>query len=111
MFNTKTLLAAASLAVLTAAGMGAANAAPWDNHRPVVRQQMRHDMRQERRELRRIVDRQHVLASLRLHHLRGLSEPYFVRGHYVVRVMGRFGRTHLVEVNPYTGAFIGEFRT
>ena len=32
MFNTKILLAAASLAVLSAAGIGTASAAPWDHH-------------------------------------------------------------------------------
>ena len=37
MFSTKKLLAAASLAVISAAGIGAASAAPWDHGRYVVR--------------------------------------------------------------------------
>jgi hypothetical protein len=45
-----------------------------------------------------------------MHHYRGLGDPYFVRGHYVVKVAGRFGRPLFIEVDPYTGAFIGEFR-
>jgi hypothetical protein len=108
MRNTKTLLAAASLAVLTAAGAAAANAAPWDHHdRPVIRQETR-DLRFDTH--RRIVDRDRVLATLRLHHYRLLGEPAFVRGHYVVQVAGRFGHPLFVEIDPYTGAFIGDFR-
>jgi hypothetical protein len=100
MRSTKTLLAAASLAVLSAAGMDSATAAPWDNHSPLIRQDMH----------RRIVDRDRVFASLRLHDYRELGDPYFLRGHYVVRVAGRFGQPLLIEIDPYTGAFIGEFR-
>jgi hypothetical protein len=105
MRSTKTLLAAASLAVLTAAGAGAANAAPWD-HRPLpaVRHEMRYDAHRE------IVGRERVLATLREHHYRWLGEPTFVRGHYVVKVVGRFGHPAFVEINPYTGALIGDFR-
>ena len=106
MRSTKTLLAAAALALVT--GAGAANAAPWD-HRPVP--VMRHEMRDLRYDNhRRIVDRERVLATLRLHHYRWFGEPVFVRGHYVVRVVGRFGRPLFVEINPYTGALVGEFR-
>jgi hypothetical protein len=97
MINTKTLLTAAALAVTMAAGAGAANAAPWDDHG-------RHDMQH------RIVDRGRIFETLRVHHYRGLGDPVFMRGHYVVKVMGHFGRPVFVEVDPYTGAFIGEFR-
>ena len=104
MRSTKTLLAAASLAILAATG--AANAAPWDHH---DRQIVRHETRDLRFD-RHLVDRDRVSATLRLHHYRLLSEPAFVRGHYVVRVAGRFGHPLFVEINPYTGAFIGNFR-
>jgi hypothetical protein len=108
MRSTKTLLAAASLAILTAAGAGSANAAPWDHHdRMVIRHETR-DLRFDSH--RRIVDRDRVMATLRLHHYRLLGEPTFVRGHYVVRVAGRFGRPLFVEIDPFTGAFIGNFR-
>ena len=110
MRNTKTLLAAASLAVLTAAGAGGANAAPWDHHdRPVIRQETR-DLRFDTH--RRIVDRDRVLGDLACWTIicAALGEPAFVRGHYVVPVAGRTRHPLLIEVNPYTGAFIGEFR-
>ena len=38
------------------------------------------------------------------------AHPIFVHGHYVVRSFNRFGHVVFVEVDPYTGAFIGEFR-
>jgi hypothetical protein len=115
MNSTKILLAAASIAVAMASGV--ANAVPWDHpvtpaarhdldRRDVpqlVRQDMRHDMRH-------VVDRDRVFATLRMHHYRGLGDPIFVRGHYVVKVAGRFGRPVFVEIDPRTGAFIGEFR-
>ena len=118
MFNTKTLLAAASLAVATAAGLGAANAAPWDRHDDrIIRQEVRRDVARDlrrdfdRRDFRRhIVDRDRVFETLRFHHYRGLGDPIFVHGHYVVKVLGRFGRPHFVEIDPYSGAFLGEFR-
>ena len=51
MYSTKTLLAAASLAVLSAAGLGTASAAPWDHHGD------RHDFaRHERMEHRAFVE-------------------------------------------------------
>ena len=39
-----------------------------------------------------------------------LDDGIFLRGHYVVRSYDHFGRLVFVEVDPYTGAFIGEFR-
>lgn len=118
MRNTKTLLAAASLAVLTAAGISAASAAPWDHQAsdhqpgPVARHDIRQDVRRDvRQDLhRRIVDRDRVWVTLREHHLRGLGDPYFVHGHYVVKVAGRSGHPLFIEIDPYTGAFLGEFR-
>lgn len=52
--------------------------------------------------------RDQVFASLHAHHYRWLSDPYFVRGHLVVRSLDPFGRVVLVEVNPRSGAFLGE---
>jgi hypothetical protein len=106
MLNSKILLTAAALAVTSLAG--SANAAPFDNHmgdhrddhRPVARQEFH----------RPIVERVHIYDTLRFHHYRWIGDPYFVGSHYVVRTINPFGRTVLVEVNPYTGAFIGEFR-
>jgi hypothetical protein len=51
-----------------------------------------------------------VFDTLRFHRIRYFGNPYFVRGHYVVRSHDRFGRVTFVEVNPYTGAFIGFIR-
>jgi hypothetical protein len=107
MRSTKLLLAAASLAVLSVSSAGGANAAPWKPD-PMFRHELR-DMRYDMH--RRIVDRQQIYETLRMHRLRSLGEPVFVHGRYVVRVMGHFGRPLLVEIDPYSGALIGEFRT
>ena len=106
MFNTKTVLAAASLAVLSAAGIGPAAAAPWDHHRFD-----RHDStRHERLERRAFVDRVRIAETLRFHRYRMIGEPLFVHGRYVVRSHDRFGRIVFVQVDPYSGAFIREVR-
>jgi len=99
MFSTKTILAAASLAV--AAGIGSASAAPWD----------RHDWRgHERSEHRAFVDRVRLAEVLRFHRYRMIGEPYFIHDRYVVRTHDRFGRIIVVQVDPYSGAFIREVR-
>ena len=103
MFNSKILLAAAAMAVSSLAGT--ANAAPWDNHfdhrpGPAVRHEFH----------RPYVERVRIYDTLRFRHYRGIGDPYFVRGHYVMRSINRFGRPVVVEVDPYSGAFIGEFR-
>ena len=104
MYTTKTLLKAASLAVLAAAGLGAgigsASAAPWDRH------DFRAYVRHERIEHRAFVNRLRVAETLRFHHYRVVSDPFFVHGRFVVRAHDRFGRPILVQVNPYSGAFI-----
>lgn len=103
MFSSKIILAA-TLAVSSLAG--AANAAPrdqrFDDHRsgPAARHEFH----------RPYVERVRVYDTLRLRHYRGIGEPVFLHGHYVVRSINRFGRTVFVEVDPYSGAFIGEFR-
>jgi Ni/Co efflux regulator RcnB len=120
MFNTKTLLAAASLAVLTAIAAPAASAAPWEVRHD--RQELRHDrqdLRHDRRELRHdrrvdrfehrsYVNRIRIAEGLRFHRYRMIGDPYFVHGRYVVRTHDRFGRTVFVQVDPYTGAFLRE---
>ena len=118
MFNTKTLLAAASLAVITAAGLGSAGAAPWDarHDRQEIRhdrQELRHDrreLRQDRVEHRRYVERARLHSILRDRHYTVIGEPYFVRDRYVVRTHDRFGRLVFVRIDPYSGAFLGEVR-
>lgn len=106
MIGTKILLAAAALAVSSLAGT--ANAAPWDHngnrfdHRPAP--VVRHEFH------RPYVERVRITDTLRFHHYRGIGDPTFVRGHYVVRTINPFGRTVFVEVGPYSGAFLGEFR-
>jgi Ni/Co efflux regulator RcnB len=125
MFNTKTLLAAASLAVLTAIA-APASAAPWeDRHdRQEMRQELRHDrqdLRHDRRELRHdmrenrferrsYVNRIRIAEGLRFHRYSMIGDPYFVHGRYVVRTHDRFGRTVFVQVDPYTGVFMREVR-
>jgi hypothetical protein len=110
MLNSKILLTAAALAITSLAG--SANAAPFDNHAgdhrvdrdPVARHEFHRDFH------RPIVERVRVYDTLRFHHYRRIGDPYFVGSHYVVRTVSPFGRSVLVEVNPYTGGFIGEFR-
>ena len=104
MFNMKTVLAAASLAVLSAAGIGSAAAQPFDHHGMRARAFERH----ERFERRAYIDRMHLVNSLRFHHYRVIGDPYFVHGRYVVRTFNRFGRPVFVQVDPYSGAFIRE---
>ena len=117
MFNMKTLLKAASLAALTAAGLGVglgtASADPWDHrydHRTNDRYDNRYDHRgwdrHDRMDRGAFVGRWRVAEALRFHRYRVASDPFFLHGRYVVRVHDRFGRPVLVQVNPYTGAFI-----
>ena len=109
MFSMKKLLVAASLAVVSAAGIGAASADPWDHGR--------HDgwrdrgfERHERFEHRAYADHVRVFDTLRFHRYRMIGDPYFIHGRYVVRTYDRFGRIVFVQVDPYSGAFIGEVR-
>jgi len=55
---------------------------------------------------RRFSDRDTIFRSLRYHRIHYVGEPYFVRGHYVVRSFDRFGRASFIEINPYTGDVI-----
>ena len=85
MYSRTILLAAASLAVTDTA-----NAMPMGNlQQPLVAREL-------------------VSAKLHFHHYRLLSDPHFVRGHYVARSINPSGRVVLVEINPKDGALIGE---
>ena len=108
----KFLMAAATAATLLtagalAAGASAADAAPWNGYRhgPVLRPVV-----VQRVDRRVVVDHRVVFDTLRVRHVRYVGNPYFVRGHYVVKSFDRFGHATFVEVNPYTGAFIGFIR-
>jgi hypothetical protein len=59
---------------------------------------------------RRFADRDTIFRSLRYHRIHYVGDPYFVRGHYVVRSFDRFGRVSFIEINPYTGDVIGVIR-
>jgi hypothetical protein len=102
MFAKKTILAAAALGALTAAGLGSAGAAPFDHHRGAV--VIRHDVH------RPYVARARVYETLRLHRYAGIGDPYFFHGRYVVRSHDRFGHTVLVQIDPWTGHYIGVAR-
>jgi hypothetical protein len=104
----KKLLAAASLAVVSAVGLGAASADPWDHGRHHDGWRDRGWERHERFEHRAYADRIRVFNTLRFRHYRMIGDPYFVHGRYVVRTHDRFGRIVFVQVDPYSGAFIRE---
>jgi hypothetical protein len=105
MYSTKALLKAATFAVLAATGLGisGASAAPWDHHRGYDRSWQRHERMDHHRSY---VTRLRVADALRFHHYRVASDPFFFHGRYVVRSHDRFGRPVMVQVDPYTGAFI-----
>ena len=102
----KILTAAAAATVLSLAGLGAADAAPFHGFGA---HNDRGRARVERVE-RRIVEHRVVFNELRGRHIRFTGNPYFVRGHYVVRSFDRFNKVTFVEVNPYTGQIIGFIR-
>jgi len=100
MFGKKIILAATALAALTMTGAGAAGAAPWNHHRTVVVREVH----------RPYVARARVYETLRLHRYVGIGDPYFFHGRYVVRSHDRFGRTVLVQVDPWSGRYVGVVR-
>ena len=89
----------------SAAEMRAAHAALAAHGVPLASNQVRWSLID-----RRVVEHRIVFDTLRMHRVRYVGNPYFVRGHYVVRSYDRFGRVTFVEVNPYTGRFIGFIR-
>ena len=55
------------------------------------------------------VARDRVFFELRRHHYnRFLGDPMWFHGRYVVRSYDRGGNIVFIEVNPYTGGFVGE---
>ncbi len=72
--------------------------------------QVRHD-RYWRSEYRGgYVDRDRVFLELRNHHYgHFVGDPYWYNGRYVVKSYDH-GHTVFLEVNPYTGGFIGVLR-
>lgn len=70
----------------------------------------KHD-RYWRPEYRGFVPRDRIFGELRRHHyMRFDGDPYWYQGRYVVRSFDRSGRRVFIEVNPYTGGFIGVVR-
>jgi hypothetical protein len=60
---------------------------------------------------RSYVGRDVVFRSLRARHYnRWVGDPYWFQGRYVIKSYDRRGRIVFVEINPYTGAFVGEVR-
>jgi hypothetical protein len=112
----KILTAAAAASVLSVAGMTAASADPYDHGRDYGYHDggfdRGHDGWRRGGDGRhdRFADRDRITDALRYRHIRFSGDPFFVRGHYVVRSFDRFGRVVFVEVNPYTGGFIGFIR-
>lgn len=59
----------------------------------------------------RYVERDRFYGELRRHHYyRWSGAPYWYHGRYVIRTYDRWGRVVFVEMNPYTGGFMGEIR-
>ena len=109
----KVLTAGAAALVVSAAGITAASADPYDHDsgygyhdRDFDRD---HDGWRDRGH-HSFVDRERIHETLRYRHIRFYGDPFFYRGHYVVRSFDPFGRAVFVEVNPYTGGFIGFIR-
>jgi hypothetical protein len=57
------------------------------------------------------VPRDRLFFVLRQHSFNRFDgDPYWFRGHFVVRTFDRRGRPVMVELNPYTGEFMGIIR-
>lgn len=123
------LLTAAAAAILSTTGAGMAMARPYDGgpghhdsdrgdrHDGDRRGGDRHDGdrghdRYWRSEYRHgYVDRDRIFFGLRQHHYsRFIGDPYWFDGRYVVRTYDRRGHVVIVEVDPYTGDFLGVIR-
>lgn len=96
MYSTKTLLKAATFALVAATGLGisSASAAPWD-HR-YDRGWHRYD-RMNYRDF--AVSDRRIAQTLRFHGLRMAGEPMTFRGRVTVRAFDRFGRLVIVHLD------------
>jgi len=116
----KLLLTAAATAILATTGAAAAD---WDrDHHPDRSMAERHDHaaimdrggnhdRYWHQGYRGYVGRDVVFRGLRAHGFaRWAGDPYWFQGRYVVKSYDRFGHVVFVEVNPYTGGFVGVVR-
>ncbi len=104
MITTKMRLAAAALAVISLAGVGAANAQPWNDRGP-ARHGYHDSYRGERHD--RFADHVRLRQILRSHDMRMIGAPRALRGdRFAVRVEDRFGRIRMVQVNTYNGRVI-----
>lgn len=118
MFSTKAVLAAAALAMVGLMGTVPASADPYGRHPNRVENRLEHRdarihnriMRHDRAQVRRHVDRARVDYILRARHYRMMGSPYYLGPRYVVRTHDRFGRSVLVRIDPWTGAFMGVIR-
>jgi hypothetical protein len=121
MFSTKAVLMAAALAMTAVVGTVPASADPYGRHLNRVENRLEHrDARIHNRithvdrrivrHNRRHVDRARVDYILRARHYRMVGSPYYLGPRYVVRTHDRFGRGVLVQINPWTGAFMGVIR-
>jgi hypothetical protein len=60
---------------------------------------------------RGFIGRDRIFFELRRHNFnRFVGDPYWFQGRFVVKTYDRFGHVVFVEVNPYTGAYIGVVR-
>ena len=115
MLNKKTLMAA--VAALTLTGATGAMAMDRDHDGRPDRSWAEHHDHDGYRDrywkpgYRNYIARDRVFVTLRGHgYNRFVGNPYFYHGRYVVRSYNRFGNVVFVEINPYTGGFIGEIR-
>jgi hypothetical protein len=119
------LLTAAAAVLLTATGAMARDfeRGPDRNNHPDHSWAERHDRdgamerdgrghdRYWRPEYRGFAGRDTYSRNLRAHNFhRWDGQPYWFHGRYVVRTYDRRGRAVFVEMNPYSGAFIGVVR-
>jgi hypothetical protein len=57
------------------------------------------------------MDRDRIFFNLRRHHYnRFIGDPYWYEGRYIVRTYDSWGNVIFVEIDPYTGDFLGVVR-